>query len=168
MPRGGGGRVRRARGCVHGGRGRGRGHVHGRRGYGLWLGLRIRRRMHAARLTASLLFAQSLPRSLAFPRPPCPPVASHTVPGPGGIQKIAHGDAARAACASFDAAAAPFRARVDRVTRAFAARVAEAAGAPPPAASSRRRTGTSSTPSRTWWMAVSCLPRIRLVDGPGT
>eukprot|EP00585_Thalassiosira_rotula_P004142 CAMPEP_0196143652 /NCGR_PEP_ID=MMETSP0910-20130528/13644_1 /TAXON_ID=49265 /ORGANISM="Thalassiosira rotula, Strain GSO102" /LENGTH=716 /DNA_ID=CAMNT_0041405137 /DNA_START=82 /DNA_END=2232 /DNA_ORIENTATION=+ len=57
-------------------------------------------------------------------------LASHTVPGPGGIQKIAHGDSyaatAEEPCASFDEAAKPFRARVDLVTRAFAARVADA------------------------------------------
>lgn len=56
-------------------------------------------------------------------------MASHTVPGPGGMQKIRHGDDDASACASFDAAAAPFRAGVDEATRAFAAKVAAAAGA---------------------------------------
>lgn len=53
-------------------------------------------------------------------------MATHTVPGPGGIQKIGHGHGgASNACQAFDEASLPFRQGVDSVTRAFAGRVTE-------------------------------------------
>ena len=49
-------------------------------------------------------------------------MATHTIPGPGGIQKIGHGGAS-SACQAFDEASLPFREGVDSVTKAFAVRV---------------------------------------------
>jgi len=50
-------------------------------------------------------------------------VATHSIPGPGGIQDIFHGDATE--CTNFDKASKGFRAEVDHVTRAFASRISD-------------------------------------------
>eukprot|EP00934_Nitzschia_sp_Nitz4_P003513 Nitzschia sp. Nitz4//scaffold195_size40117//37913//40184//NITZ4_007582-RA/size40117-snap-gene-0.11-mRNA-1//-1//CDS//3329540383//3503//frame0 len=50
-------------------------------------------------------------------------IATHTVPGPGGIQAMDHGSSDHGPCANFDRASYEFRQEVDKTTRAFANRV---------------------------------------------
>ena len=55
-------------------------------------------------------------------------MATHTVPGPGGIQKIDHGEDASDPCKAFNEASLPFRQGVDDLTKAFASRVGDLLG----------------------------------------
>ena len=52
-------------------------------------------------------------------------MATHTVPGPGGAQKLSHGESASSSCKEFTMASDPLRSIIARVTQAFANRLGE-------------------------------------------
>ena len=53
----------------------------------------------------------------------CRTMATHTVPGPGGTQKLSHGESTSSSCGYFTMASDPLRSIIAQVTQAFARRL---------------------------------------------